>query len=191
MVAGLLPREPEAHGLAALLELQASRIAARTDADGDPVRLADQDRARWDRLLIRRGLAALGRAEALGALGSYGLQAAIAACHARAHRAEETDWTRIAVLYGHLARVAPSAVVELNRAVAVGMAEGPVAGLSIVDALVAEGKLDRYPHLPAVRGELLARAGRLDEARAEFARAAALTRNGGERTLFLRRAADP
>jgi RNA polymerase sigma factor (sigma-70 family) len=189
IVAGLLPREPEAHGLAALLELQASRIAARVGPGGEPVLLLDQDRQRWDRLLIRRGLAALGRAEELGALGSYGLQAAIAACHARALRPEDTDWARIAALYGHLARVAPSAVVELNRAVAVGMADGPAAGLSIVDALVAGGHLARYPHLPAVRGDLLAKSGRLDEARAEFARAAALTRNARERALFLRRAA--
>ncbi|MEU8758174.1 DUF6596 domain-containing protein [Streptomyces sp. NPDC048659] len=190
VLAALMPREGEAHGLAALLEIQASRTAARTGPDGQPVLLADQDRRRWDRLLIRRGYAALERAvEAGGATGPYALQAAIAACHARAARYEETDWATIAALYRRLAAVAPSPVVELNRAVAVSMAEGPEAGLALVDALAAAPALDRYHLLPSVRGELLARLGRDAEARAEFARAAELTRNERERALLLRRAA--
>lgn len=187
LTAALLPCEPEAHGLAALMELQASRIGARTGPDGEPVLLLDQDRRRWDRLLIRRGLAALGRAEALGTLGPYGLQAAIAACHARATTPESTDWARIAALYQLLAHVAPSPVVELNRAVALGMAGSPAAGLSLVDELVQGGRLASYPHLYAARGELLSKLDRLVESRAEFTRAAALTRNEGERRVFLRR----
>ncbi|MER8042357.1 sigma-70 family RNA polymerase sigma factor [Streptomyces sp. NPDC094032] len=190
VLAALMPREGEVHGLAALLEIQASRTAARTGPDGQPVLLADQDRRRWDRLLIRRGYAALERAVAAdGATGPYALQAAIAACHARAARYEETDWATIAALYRRLAAVAPSPVVELNRAVAVSMAEGPEAGLALVDALAAEPALDRYHLLPSVRGDLLARLGREAEARAEFARAAELTRNERERALLLRRAA--
>ncbi|MEV7278566.1 sigma-70 family RNA polymerase sigma factor [Streptomyces sp. NPDC093111] len=190
VLAALMPREGEVHGLAALLEIQASRTAARTGPDGQPVLLADQDRRRWDRLLIRRGYAALGRAvEADGATGPYALQAAIAACHARATRYEETDWATIAALYRRLAAVAPSPVVELNRAVAVSMAEGPEAGLALVDALAAAPALDRYHLLPSVRGDLLARLGRQAEARAEFARAAELTRNERERALLLKRAA--
>jgi RNA polymerase sigma factor (sigma-70 family) len=190
ILAGLLPREPEVHGLVALMEIQASRTRARTGSDGAPVLLLDQDRRRWDRLLIRRGLDALARAEALGGeAGPYTLQAAIAACHARASSPADTDWSRIAALYLVLAHVAPSPVVELNRAVAVGMAVGPARGLELVDALVAERALASYPQLPAVRGDLLAKLGRHDEARREFERAAALTRNERERTLFLDRAA--
>jgi RNA polymerase sigma factor (sigma-70 family) len=183
VLATLAPHEPEVHGLVALMELQASRLPARRDADGAPILLPDQDRRRWDRLLIRRGLAALARAE--GTYGPYALQASIAACHARAARAGDTDWTRIAALYRVLAYVSPSPVVELNRAVAVGMAEGPQRGLDIVDSL----ELPNYPLLPAVRGDLLARLGRHDEARREFARAAELTRNARERALFAARAA--
>jgi RNA polymerase sigma-70 factor (ECF subfamily) len=190
ILAGLVPGEAEVHGLVALMEIQASRSRARTGPSGEPVLLLDQDRARWDRVLIRRGLAALERAEALGgALGPYALQAAIAACHARARRPEETDWARIAALYDALAQIAPSPVVELNRAVAVGMAFGPVAGLELVDALISERSLDGYHLLPSVRGDLLARLGRLDEARQEFERAAALTRNERERALLQDRAA--
>jgi len=190
VLAGLMTREPEAHGLVALMELQASRVGARTDPAGEPVLLADQDRRRWDRLLIRRGLASLARAEALGgAAGPYALQAAIAAVHARAATADETDWDRIVGLYGALARVEPSPVVELNRAVAVAMAHGPAAGLEIVDALVGVAALKEYHLLPTVRGDLLARLGRADEARAEFERAASLTRNARERALLLDRAA--
>ncbi|GAB2443599.1 RNA polymerase sigma factor [Streptosporangium sandarakinum] len=189
VLAGLMPGEAEVHGLVALMEIQASRVRARTGPDGEPVLLGDQDRSLWDRLLIRRGLEALGRAEALGTLGPYGLQAAIAACHARARSTEETDWERMAALYRVLAHVAPSPVVELNRAVAVGMAYGPARGLEIVDGLGAERALRGYPQLPAVRGELLARLGRAAEARAEFERAAELTRNERERALFLTRAA--
>ena len=190
VLAELAPEEPEAHGLAALMELQASRQAARTGADGAPILLADQDRGRWDRLLIRRGLAALATAESLGRpAGPYTLQAAIAACHARAATPEATDWVRIAALYEVLARVAGSPVVELNRAVALGMAFGPEVGLQSVDALAAGGALERYHLLPSVRGDLLARLGRTDEARAEFERAASLTRNGRERALLLGRAA--
>jgi predicted RNA polymerase sigma factor len=172
------------------MEIQASRTAARTDDQGRPVLLMDQDRARWDPLLIRRGLAALARAEALGgALGGYALQAAIAACHARARTADETDWARIAALYELLARVAPSPVVELNRAVAVGMASGPAAGLALVDALASEPSLSGYYLLPAARADLLAKVGRFAEAREEFERAAGLTGNERERTLLLDRAA--
>ena len=190
ILAELAPEEPEVHGLVALMEIQASRLRARVGPSGEPVLLLDQDRARWDRLLIRRGLAALERAEALGgALGPYGLQAAIAACHARAHTAPETDWARIAALYDALAQLAPSPVVELNRAVALGMAFGPAAGLELADRLATEPSLVGYHHLPAVRGDLLDKLGRLDEARAEFERAAALTRNTRERDLLLQRAA--
>ena len=190
ILAGLAPGEPEVHGLVALMEIQASRQAARTGPTGEPVLLAEQDRRRWDRLLIRRGLAALERAESLQPrMGPYTLQAAIAACHARAARIEDTDWIRIAALYEALARVAGSPVVELNRAVAVGMAFGPGVGLQAVDALAADGSLDRYHLLPSVRGDLLARLGRHDEARVEFERAAALTRNARERELLLARAA--
>jgi len=190
ILAGLLPQEPEVHGLAALMEIQASRTAARTGPGGAVVLLLDQDRARWDQLLIRRGLAALARAEALGgARGPYALQAAIAACHARARSAEETDWPRIAALYATLAQVTPSPIVELNRAVAMGMAFGPAAGLAIVDALVEEGTLAGYHLLPSVRGDLLFKLGRLEEAQREFRRAAELTRNARERELLLERAA--
>lgn len=189
ILAELAPMEPEVHGLVALMEIQASRAAARTGAAGEPVLLLDQDRARWDHVLVRRGLAALERAEKLGgARGPYALQAAIAACHARARTAAETDWARIAALYDALAQLAPSPVVELNRAVAVAMAFGPAAGIEIVDALVAEPSLKAYHLLPAVRGDLLAKLGRLDEARTEFARAASLTRNARERKLLLDRA---
>jgi predicted RNA polymerase sigma factor len=190
MLAGLAPRHSEVHGLVALMELQASRAAARVDAAGRPVLLLEQDRGRWDRLLIRRGLVALERAEALGgALGPYALQAAIAACHARARTAEDTDWVRIAVLYDQLARLVPSPVVELNRAVALSMAYGPAAGLELVDVLTSEPSLKSYHLLPSVRGDLLFKLGRNNEARIEFERAAALTRNERERTLLLSRAA--
>jgi len=190
MLAEIAPREPEVHGLVALMELQASRMAARTDAEGRPILLTDQDRTRWDPLLIRRGLAALERAEKLGGeRGVYALQAAIAACHARARRSSDTDWGRIAALYAELAAVAPSPVVELNRAVAVGMAEGPAAGLAIVDRLRAEPALKRYQWLPSVRGDLLAKLGRHAEAREEFLRAAELAGNGREREFLLGRAA--
>ncbi len=189
MLAGLAPREAEVHGLVALMELQASRMRARTGPSGEPILLFDQNRARWDQLLIRRGLAALERAEKLGGeLGPYTLQAAIAACHARARVPEETDWARIAALYDALAQLSPSPVVELNRAVAVAMAYGPAAGLALVDALAAEPALKTYHLLPSVRGDLLAKLGRCDEARAEFMRAAALTRNARERELLLERA---
>ncbi|HZN28362.1 MAG TPA: DUF6596 domain-containing protein, partial [Xanthobacteraceae bacterium] len=190
ILAELAPQEPEVHGLVALMEIQASRLRARIGPSGEPVLLLDQDRARWDQLLIRRGLAALERAEALGvAPGSYALQAAIAACHARARTGAETDWVRIATLYEALARLTPSPVVELNRAVAVAMAFGPAAGLELVDALTAEPLLAGYHLLPSVRGDLLAKLGRADEARAEFERAASLTRNARERELLLARAA--
>jgi len=190
ILAELVPAEPEVHGLVALMEIQASRSAARTGPSGEPVLLLDQNRARWDRLLIRRGLAALERAEQLGgAQGPYVLQAAIAACHARAHTPGETDWARIAALYQELARISPSPVVELNRAVAVAMASGPAAGLELVDALTSEPSLKSYHLLPSVRGDLLAKLGRFDEARAEFARAASLTRNARERELLLERGA--
>ncbi|GAA0438621.1 RNA polymerase sigma factor [Acrocarpospora corrugata] len=188
ILVGLMPKETEVHGLVSLMELQMSRIAARTGPDGEPVLLLDQDRGRWDRLLIRRGLAALDRAESLGTLGPYGLQAALAACHARALAPEETDWERMAALYLVLGHVAPSPVVELNRAVAVSMAYGPARGLEIVEGLRAEKALRDYPQLPAVRGDLLARLGRTAEAGKEFERAAELTRNERERTLFRRRA---
>jgi RNA polymerase sigma-70 factor, ECF subfamily len=190
ILAELMPEEPEVHGLVALMEIQASRSRARIGPSGEPVLLLDQNRARWDHVLIRRGLAALERAEGLGGgRGPYALQAAIAACHARARTPEETDWARIAALYAALAEVAPSPVVELNRAVALGMAFGPAAGLAIVDALTSEPALARYHLLPAVRGDLLAKLGRLDEARAELERAASLTRNARERELLLDRAA--
>src|SRR5688500_6166077 len=190
ILAGLAPAEPEVHGLVALMEIQASRLHARSGPDGEPILLLDQDRARWDRLLIRRGLAALERAERLGGgLGPYALQAAIAACHARAATAAETDWRRIAALYAALARVVPSPVVELNRAVAVAMADGPAAGLEMLDALAGEKALAGYHLLPAVRGDFLAKLGRVEEARAELERAAGLTRNARERTLLLARAA--
>ncbi len=189
VLAELAPAEPEVHGLVALMEIQASRLRARVGPSGQPVLLLDQDRARWDQLLIRRGLAALERAESLGRLGSYGYQAAIAACHARARTPEETDWKRIAALYASLTRIAPSPIVELNRAVAVCMAEGPEAGLALLDTLREEPALRSYHLLPAVRGDFLARLGRLDEARAELERAASLTRNARERELLLERAA--
>jgi RNA polymerase sigma factor (sigma-70 family) len=188
ILAELAPDEPEVHGLVALMEIQASRIGARTDDKGEPVLLLDQDRARWNRLLIGRGLAGLGRAEALGGRGSYVLQAAIAACHARAATADETDWQRIAQLYAELARSAPSPVVELNRAVAVSMAHGPAAGLEIVDRLVAADVLKSYHLLPSVRGDFLAKLDRFAEARTEFERAAALTRNRREKALLTERA---
>ncbi|NKQ58272.1 RNA polymerase sigma factor [Amycolatopsis sp. K13G38] len=191
VLAHLLPDRPEVHGLSALMELQASRMPARSGPGGAPVLLLDQDRTRWDHQLIRRGLASLERAERLGgALHAYTLQAGIAACHARARTAADTDWERIANLYQVLAYVSPSPVVDLNHAVAVGMAKGPEHGLSIVDRLAAGGALARYPQLPAVRGDLLARLGRAAEARAEFETAAALTRNERERDVFLRRAAE-
>ncbi|QEA39639.1 RNA polymerase sigma factor [Pistricoccus aurantiacus] len=190
VLTGLMPEESEVHGLTALMEIQASRLPARVDTNGDPILLPDQDRSRWDRLLIRRGLAALERAEALpGVLGPYTLQAAIAACHARAAVYEKTDWPRIAALYEALVQIAPSPVVALNRAVAVGMAFGPAAGLELVDALLTEPTLAHYHLLPSVRGDLLARLDRIPEARAEFERAATLTRNGRERALLLARAA--
>jgi RNA polymerase sigma-70 factor (ECF subfamily) len=190
ILAELVPKEPEVHGLVALMEIQASRSHARVGPSGEPVLLLDQDRARWDQLLIRRGLAALERAEKLGgALGSYGLQAAIAACHARARTPAETDWARIVALYDALARLTPSPVVDLNRAVAVAMAFGPAAGLDLVDALTSEPSLEAYHLLPSVRGDLLAKVGRFDEAREEFERAASLTRNARERRLLLERAA--
>ncbi|GAA0605467.1 RNA polymerase sigma factor [Streptomyces crystallinus] len=189
VLAALMPEEPEAHALAALLEIQASRTNTRTDATGAPVLLPDQNRSRWNRLLIRRGFAALTRAGELGgAPGPYALQAAIAACHARAASYEETDWAAIAALYRRLAALAPSPVVELNRAVAVAMAEGPGAGLALVDALAADPALRGYHLLPSVRGDLLERLGRTEEARAEFARAAELTRNERERELLRARA---
>jgi len=190
ILVGLAPREPEAQGLVALMELQASRTPARTAPDGAPVLLLEQNRSRWDQLLIRRGLAALDLAERLAARpGRYALQAAIAACHARARAAADTDWPRIARLYAQLAAVMPSPIVELNRAVAVGMADGPAAGLRVADALVDEPALKSYHLLPTVRGDLLEKLGRRGEARAEFERAAGMTRNGRERELLLQRAA--
>jgi RNA polymerase sigma factor (sigma-70 family) len=189
ILAELTPKEPEVHGLVALMEIQASRLRARVGPSGEPVLLLDQDRAGWDQLLIRRGLAALDRADELGgAMGPYAVQAAIAACHARARTAEETDWVRIAALYDALAQLAPSPVVELNRAVAVGMAFGSAAGLELVDELTSEPQLDGYYLLPSVRGDLLAKLGRFAEAEQEFARAASLTRNARERKLLLERA---
>ncbi len=190
ILAELAPKEPEVHGLVALMEIQASRSRARIGPSGEPVLLLDQNRARWDQLLIRRGLAALERAERLGgALGPYALQARIAACHARARTPAETDWARIVALYDALAQLAPSPVVELNRAVAVAMAYGPAAGLQLVDALTSEPSLKNYHLLPSVHGDLLAKLGRFDDARAEFERAASLTRNARERELLLTRAA--
>jgi RNA polymerase sigma factor (sigma-70 family) len=192
ILAGLMPDEPEVHGLVALMEIQASRMRARLGPAGEPVLLLDQDRARWDHVLVRRGLAAVDRAEALGApLGPYTLQAAIGACHARARTADQTDWVRIAALYDALSQVAPSPVVDLNRAVALGMAFGPAVGLEAVDHLLEEPALDGYHLLPAARGDLLARLGRFEEASGEFERAASLTRNERERTLLLDRAARP
>jgi RNA polymerase sigma factor (sigma-70 family) len=192
ILAALAPAEPEVHGLVALMEIQASRSAARRGPDGAPVLLLDQDRGRWDPLLIVRGRRALARAEALpGPLGPYGLQAAIAACHARAIRPEETDWVRIAALYDALAQVAPSPVVELNRAVALGMAFGPEAGLELLERIEDDPALARYHLLPSVRGDLLEKAGRREEAAAEFRRAAAMTGNERERELLLSRADRP
>jgi predicted RNA polymerase sigma factor len=189
ILAGLVPNEPEVHGLVALMEIQASRAKARVDASGAPILLLEQNRARWDRLLIVRGLAALDRAEQLGGTrGPYTVQAAIAACHARAATAPETDWSRIVALYGDLAAIEPSPVIELNRAVAMGMASGPAAGLELVDALTDDPALRDYHLLPSVRGDLLKKLGRLAEARAEFERAASMTRNARERYLLLERA---
>jgi RNA polymerase sigma factor (sigma-70 family) len=203
ILAELVPQEAEVHGLVALMEIQASRVAARVDKSGEPILLLDQNRARWDQLLIRRGLAALERAEQaqsgankgtaaenVTSPGPYTLQASIAACHARARTAEETDWTQIAALYDALARVTPSPVVELNRAVAHSMAFGPATGLELVNALESEASLKNYHLLPSVRGDLLAKLGRSDEARAEFERAATITQNARERELLLRRAAE-
>jgi len=189
ILAELAPREPEVHGLVALMEIQASRSRARTGPSGEPILLNDQNRAHWDRLLISRGLAALERAEQLGSLGPYALQAAIGACHARARTPEQTDWSQIVTLYQSLATVMPSPVVELNRAVAVSMADGPEEGLALVDALRTEPSLANYHLLPSVRGDLLEKLGRFAEARTEFSRAAGLTRNVRERTLLLGRAA--
>ncbi|PYQ32361.1 MAG: RNA polymerase subunit sigma-24 [Acidobacteria bacterium] len=190
ILAELMPKEPEVHGLVALMEIQASRSHARVGPSGEPVLLLDQDRGRWDQLLIHRGFAALERGEKLGGeRGPYALQAAIAACHARARTAAETDWARIATLYESLAQLAPSPVVELNRAVAVAMAFGPAAGLDLVDALMSEASLKAYHLLPSVRGDLLSKLGRFGEARGEFERAASLTRNVRERELLLERAA--
>jgi predicted RNA polymerase sigma factor len=189
ILAGLMPREPEVHGLLSLMELQASRRRARVGPDGEPVRLADQDRARWDHLLVQRGLAGLQRAEELsGALGPYTLQAAIAACHARARSVEQTDWVRIVALYDGLAALTASPVVELNRAVAVTMAFGPQAGLELTDSLVDDPTLRDYHLLPSVRGDILERLGRLAEAHEEFVRAADLCTNDSERRLLLSRA---
>lgn len=193
ILAGLAPNESEVHGLVALMEIQASRTRARVNANGEPILLLEQNRTLWDHLLIHRGLASLARAEelsrAMGSLGTYTLQAAIAACHARALTADATDWPRIAALYAALADAAPSPIVELNRAVAVGMAEGPAAGLAILDEIADDPALKNYHLLPSVRGDLLRKLGRLDEARAEFSRAAALTQNSRERELLLSRAA--
>lgn len=190
IVAELAPREAEVHGLVALMELQASRLPARVGPTGDPILLPDQNRGKWDQLLIRRGLAALDRAERLGGTpGPYALQAAIASCHARARTAADTDWARIATLYDELARINPSPVVELNRAVALGMAFGPSVGLEAAEALVADPSLRNYHLLPSVRGDLLAKLGRADEAKAAFEQAAALTRNAREREFLLERAA--
>jgi predicted RNA polymerase sigma factor len=188
ILAELDPAESEVHGLVALMEIQASRLHARTGPGGEPILLLDQNRARWDQLLIHRGLAALERAQSLGGtVGPYALQAAIAACHARAREAADTDWAQIASLYAALYQLIPSPVIELNRAVAVGMAEGPAAGLEVVDRLMDEPSLKNYHHLPAVRGDLLVKLGRLEEAGLEFERAAALTRNARERELLLER----
>jgi RNA polymerase sigma factor (sigma-70 family) len=190
ILVGLVPDEAEVHGLVALMEIQASRSRARVGPTGEPILLLNQDRGRWDHLLIRRGLAALERAERLaGSWGSYTLQAAIAACHARARTGDETDWQRIATLYAELAELMPSPIVELNRAVAVGMAFGPAAGLELVDELASEPSLKNYHLLPSVRGDFLSKLERFDEARAEFERAASLTRNARERDFLLERAA--
>src|SRR5256885_1560024 len=190
ILAELVPKEPEVPGLVALMEIQASRAAARIGPSGDPILLLDQDRSRWDHLLVRRGLAALARAEQLGGrLGPYALQAPIAACPARSRTAQETDWTRIAALYDALAQIGPSPVAQLNRAVAVAMAFGPAEGLALVDALASEPLLRHYHLMPAVRGDLLVKLGRLEEARADFERAASLTRNAREKKLLLDRAA--
>jgi RNA polymerase sigma factor (sigma-70 family) len=190
ILAELAPEEPEVHGLVALMEIQASRSRARVGPKGEPILLLDQDRGRWDQLLIRRGLAALARAEAMGGeQGPYALQAVIAACHARARTASETDWVQIAGLYDDLVELMPSPVVELNRAMAIAMAFGPAAGIELVDALASEPMLKNYHLLPSVRGDLLSKLGRLDEARTEFERAASLTRNERERALLLQRAA--
>jgi RNA polymerase sigma-70 factor (ECF subfamily) len=192
ILAGLASDEPEVHGLVALMEIQASRARARVGPSGEPILLLDQDRSRWDQLLIGRGLAALDRAEAAGGVrGPYAIQAAIAACHARARKAEDTDWNRIVALYEDLLRMTPSPVVALNHAVAVSMARGPAAGLALVDALADEPALQGYHLLPSVRGELLARLSRDEEARSEFARAAEMTRNARERDLLLARATPP
>jgi predicted RNA polymerase sigma factor len=189
IVAELAPADSEVHGLVALMEIQASRLKARVGPGGEPILLLDQDRARWDRLLVRRGLAALERAQRLaGALGPYALQGAIAACHARARTAEDTDWTRITALYDALAQLTQSPVVELNRAVAYSMAFGPAAGLEIADTLTSDPALESYHLLPSVRADFLAKLGRFGEARAELERAAALTRNTRERALLLERA---
>jgi len=191
VLAGLMPKEPEVHGLVALMEIQASRSAARTGPSGEPILLLEQDRSRWDRLLIQRGLAALTLAESLAenAYGPYAAQAAIAACHARARVAEETDWTRIAALYEGLGKLRPSPVIELNRGVAVAMADGPAAGLAVVDAVADDPALKSYHLLPSVRGDLLEKLGRFEEAHAEYARAAGMTGNARERALLLDRAA--
>jgi RNA polymerase sigma-70 factor (ECF subfamily) len=189
ILVGLVPQEAEVHGLVGLMEMQASRAKARVSASGEPILLLDQDRGQWDRLLIQRGLAELERAEKLGGLrGPYAIQAAIAACHARAGTGVETDWARIAALYSELGEVAPSPVVELNRAVAVGMAWGPAAGLELVNPLASDPAMQNYHLLPSVRGDLLKKLGRMEEARAEFERAASLTRNARERNLLLERA---
>jgi RNA polymerase sigma-70 factor (ECF subfamily) len=188
ILAHLMTDDAEVHGLVALMELQASRFAARTDAEGEPILLLDQNRARWDHVLIRHGLAALARAEASDHAGIYTLQAAIAACHARAPTAEETDWVRMAALYAALGQVMPSPIVELNRAVAIGKAFGPQAGLDIADALMSEPALEHYHLLPAVRGDLLEQLGRREDARVEFERAASLTQNNREREMMLKRA---
>jgi RNA polymerase sigma-70 factor, ECF subfamily len=188
MLAELTPKEPEVHGLVALMEIQSSRFGARTTPTGEPILLLEQNRAQWDQLLIRRGLAALDRANRIGGVGPYVLQAAIAACHARAHTAEETEWTRIAELYADLAQVAPSPIVQLNRAVAIAMAFGPAAGLELVDALSTDPSLKNYHLLPAVRGDFLFKLGRFAEAREEFERAATLAQNARERDLLLARA---
>jgi len=190
VLAELMSSEPEVHGLVALMEIQASRIPARLSPAGLPVPLLEQNRGQWDQLLIRRGFTALLRAERGGPPGPYVLQAAIAACHARAHTAAETDWAQIAALYQALAALAPSPVVELNRAVAVAMADSPERGLEIVDGVAAEPALAGYHHLPSVRGDLLARLGRYAEAASEFRHAASLTRNNPERTVLLERAAE-
>jgi predicted RNA polymerase sigma factor len=183
-----VPNEAEVHGLVALMEIQASRMHARTNAKGEPILLLDQDRNRWDRMLIRHGLGELERAESLGALGPYALQAAIAACHARASSGDDTDWGRIAALYDALAQLTPSPIVELNRAVAVSMAFGPAAGLDVIDQVVASGALKNYHLLPSVRGDFLFKLGRFAEAQEEFLRAASMTQNSRERDLLLSRA---